>query len=55
MRRFLPTWPATGQPVAYWNWSLFKQNNAGFNLLATLVVWAVIAAWTIWGLPLIGR
>jgi protein-S-isoprenylcysteine O-methyltransferase Ste14 len=55
VRRFLPTLPATGQPVAYWNWTLFKQNNAGFNLIATLVVWAAVAVWAIWGLPLIGR
>jgi len=55
VRRFVPTWPATGQPVAYWNWTLFKQNNAGFNLIATLLVWAAVAAWAIWGLPLLGR
>jgi hypothetical protein len=55
VRRFLPTWPATGQPVAYWNWQLFGQNNAGFNLGATLAVWALVAAWAIWGLPLVGR
>jgi protein-S-isoprenylcysteine O-methyltransferase Ste14 len=55
VRRFLPTWPATGQPVAYWNWQLFGQNNAGFNLGATLAVWALVAAWAIWGLPLVNR
>ena len=53
VRRFLPTWPATGEAVAYWNWQLFRQNNAGFNLGATLAVWALIAAWATWGLPLL--
>jgi hypothetical protein len=37
--------------VAYWNWALFAQNNAGRNLLATLAAWALMAAWTIWGVP----
>jgi len=53
VRRFLPTWPATGEPVGYWNWQLFRQNNAGFNLAATLAAWAAVAAWTLWGLPLL--
>ncbi len=34
-----------GQPVAYWNWKLFRQNNAAMNLLGTLVVWVVVAGW----------
>ncbi len=49
VRRFVPGLPKTGQPVAYWNWQLFKNNNAAFNLLATLVVWALVALWTIYG------
>jgi hypothetical protein len=31
--------------VAYWNWTLFRQNNALGNLLGTLAVWAIVAAW----------
>jgi hypothetical protein len=44
--------PATGQPLRYWNAKLFRQNNAGFNLAATLLVWALVAAWALWGQPL---
>lgn len=43
--RFIPGRPLAGQPVAYWNWTLFRQNNAGLNLLGTLAVWAAVAAW----------
>lgn len=45
VRRFLPGAPLPGQPVAYWNWTLFRQNNAAANLAGTLVVWAAVAAW----------
>jgi len=45
VHRFIPGPPLAGQPVAYWNWKLFRQNNATFNLLGTLVVWAAVAAW----------
>ncbi|HQR21232.1 MAG TPA: isoprenylcysteine carboxylmethyltransferase family protein [Burkholderiaceae bacterium] len=45
VRRFVPGVPLAGQPVAYWNWTLFRQNNAAMNLLGTLVVWALVAAW----------
>jgi protein-S-isoprenylcysteine O-methyltransferase Ste14 len=55
VRRFVPGWPQAGKPVGYWNWQLFSQNNAGTNLLATMAVWAVVAAWTIWCLPLLTR
>jgi len=51
VRRFVPGLPQPGTPVAYWNWALFSQNNAGRNLLATLVAWALMAAWTVWGVP----
>jgi len=53
VRRFVPGRPQRGTQVDYWNWALFKQNNAGTNLVATLAVWAVVAAWTLWGLPAI--
>ena len=53
VRRFVPRWPATGEPLGYWNWQLFAQNNAGFNLLAILLAWAAVAAWALWGLPLV--
>jgi protein-S-isoprenylcysteine O-methyltransferase Ste14 len=45
VRRFMPGPPLPGQPVAYWNWTLFRQNNAAANLIGTLAVWAVVAAW----------
>lgn len=45
VRRFMPGVPLAGQPVAYWNWTLFRQNNAAMNLLGTLAVWAAVAAW----------
>lgn len=51
VRRFVPGWPQAGTTVGYWNWTLFSQNNAGRNLLATLVAWALMAAWTLWGVP----
>ena len=55
VRRFVPGWPLAGKPVGYWNWALFSQNHAGINLLATLAAWAVVAAWAVWGLPLLAR
>jgi protein-S-isoprenylcysteine O-methyltransferase Ste14 len=45
VHRFIPGPPLAGQPVAYWNWTLFRQNHAARNLLGTLVVWAATAAW----------
>jgi protein-S-isoprenylcysteine O-methyltransferase Ste14 len=45
VHRFIPGRPLEGQPVAYWNWTLFRQNNAGLNLLGTLAVWAAVAVW----------
>ena len=51
VRRFVPGWPLAGTQVAYWNGALFRQNNAGTNLLATLAAWALMAAWLWWGLP----
>lgn len=51
VHRFIPGLPRTGQPVAYWNWQLFKNNNAAFNLVATLAAWVLVAAWTLVGLP----
>jgi protein-S-isoprenylcysteine O-methyltransferase Ste14 len=53
VRRFVPGWPLAGKPVAYWNPALFAQNNAGRNLVATLAAWALMAAWTLWGVPLL--
>ena len=47
VRRFVPGLPLAGRPVAFWDWRLFHQNNAGRNLAVTLVVWAVIAAWAL--------
>jgi protein-S-isoprenylcysteine O-methyltransferase Ste14 len=45
VRRFVPGAPLKGQPVAYWNWTLFRQNNATGNLFGTVLVWAGVAAW----------
>lgn len=45
VRRFVPGAPQPGQPVAYWNWTLFRQNNALANLAGTLAVWAGVAIW----------
>ena len=45
VHRFIPGPPLPGQPVAYWSWALFRQNNATANLIGTLVVWAAVAAW----------
>jgi hypothetical protein len=47
VRRFIPGPPLAGQPVAYWNWTLFRQNNAGRNLVGTLAAWAVVAVWLV--------
>jgi protein-S-isoprenylcysteine O-methyltransferase Ste14 len=51
VRRFVPGSPQAGTTVAYWNWTLFSQNHAGRNLLGTLAAWALMAAWTVWGVP----
>jgi protein-S-isoprenylcysteine O-methyltransferase Ste14 len=50
VRRFVPGWPLAGTQVGYWNWALFAHNNAGRNLLGTLVAWALVAAWVLWGM-----
>lgn len=47
VHRFIPGPPLAGQPVAYWNWALFRQNHAAPNLIGTLVVWAAVAAWAL--------
>jgi protein-S-isoprenylcysteine O-methyltransferase Ste14 len=44
VHRFIPGRPLAGQTVAYWNWTLFRQNNAAANLAGTLLVWAIAAA-----------
>jgi protein-S-isoprenylcysteine O-methyltransferase Ste14 len=45
VRRFVPGLPQPGQPVATWNWKLFRQNHGPLNLALTLVVWAAVAIW----------
>lgn len=47
VRRFVPGWPLPGAQVAFWDWKLFAQNNAGRNLALTLVVWMALAAWSL--------
>ncbi|MGH6624372.1 MAG: methyltransferase family protein [Burkholderiaceae bacterium] len=48
VHRFIPGRPLAGQPVLYWNWTLFRQNNAVGNLVGTLAVWGLVAAWIYW-------
>jgi protein-S-isoprenylcysteine O-methyltransferase Ste14 len=48
VRRFVPGRPRAGEPVAYWNWTLLRQNNGPLNLALTLAAWAAIAAWLQW-------
>ena len=55
VRRFVPGWPLAGHQVGYWNWALFTHNNAGRNLVGTLVAWALVAAWVVWGMGLVNR
>jgi len=50
VRRFVPGWPLAGKQVGYWNWALFSHNNAGRNLVGTLIAWALVAAWVLWGM-----
>ena len=50
VRRFVPGWPLAGKQVGYWNWALFSHNNAGRNLVGTLLAWALVAAWVLWGM-----
>jgi protein-S-isoprenylcysteine O-methyltransferase Ste14 len=45
VRRFVPGLPRPGQPVAVWDWRLFRQNNGPLNFALTLAVWAAVAAW----------
>ena len=45
VRRFVPGLPAPGQPVAVWDWTLFRQNHGWINAALTLLVWAVVALW----------
>lgn len=47
VRRFVPGRPLPGQPVAFWSWTLFRQNHAGLNLALTLAAWAALAAWVV--------
>jgi protein-S-isoprenylcysteine O-methyltransferase Ste14 len=48
VRRFVPGLPQPGQPVAVWDWTLFRQNHGPLNLLLTLAAWAAAAAWLYW-------
>jgi protein-S-isoprenylcysteine O-methyltransferase Ste14 len=45
VRRFVPGLPQPGQPVAVWDWKLFRQNHGPLNLVLTLVVWAAAVVW----------
>ncbi len=39
VNRFLPGAPLPGNPLAFWDWKLLKQNHGTTNLVATLVFW----------------
>jgi protein-S-isoprenylcysteine O-methyltransferase Ste14 len=45
VRRFVPGLPRRGNPVAVWDWKLFRQNHGWLNAVLTLAVWAVVAIW----------
>jgi protein-S-isoprenylcysteine O-methyltransferase Ste14 len=49
VNRFLPGAPLAGQPVAYWDWKLLRQNHGPANLAATLAFWALAWGWLTWG------
>lgn len=53
VRRFVPGLPVPGRQVGYLNWALFRQNNAGRNLLGTLAAWGLMVLWLRWGQPLL--
>jgi len=55
VRRFVPGSPLAGKQVGYWNWALFSHNNAGRNLVGTLIAWALVAAWVLWGVALLNH
>jgi protein-S-isoprenylcysteine O-methyltransferase Ste14 len=40
VNRFLPGAPLPGNPLAFWDWKLLKQNHGPANLVGTLVFWA---------------
>lgn len=45
VNRFWPGRPWQGNPVWYWDWSLFRQNHALQNLIGTLAFWACVIGW----------
>jgi protein-S-isoprenylcysteine O-methyltransferase Ste14 len=42
VNRFLPGVPLRGNPVAYWDWRLLKQNHGPENLAGTLAFWLLV-------------
>jgi protein-S-isoprenylcysteine O-methyltransferase Ste14 len=42
VNRFLPGAPLPGNPVAYWDWRLLRQNHGTANLIGTLAFWALV-------------
>ncbi len=45
VRRFLPGAPLPGNPVAFWDWRLLRQNHGLQNLAGTLLFWLAAALW----------
>jgi protein-S-isoprenylcysteine O-methyltransferase Ste14 len=46
VNRFLPGMALPGNPVAFWDWKLLRQNHGPANLVGTLVFWVAAYAWT---------
>jgi protein-S-isoprenylcysteine O-methyltransferase Ste14 len=49
VNRFLPGAPLPGNPVAFWDWQLLKQNHGPANLAGTLAFWAAALLWLRYG------
>lgn len=45
VRRFVPGAPLPGNPVAFWDWKLLRQNHGLQNLAGTLLFWLAATLW----------
>jgi protein-S-isoprenylcysteine O-methyltransferase Ste14 len=46
VRRFVPSAPLPGNPVAFWDWKLVSQNHGLQNVAGTLLFWLAATLWT---------
>lgn len=46
VHRFVPG-PVYQGPLAFWNWSLFRQNHGAVNLIGTLAFWVAAIGWVL--------